>query len=233
MPKRKVLGIITARGGSRRLPGKNVKPLAGKPLIVHTIEEALKSEHIDRLVVSTDDEEIAKVSREHGAEVPFMRPAELSRDETPSLPVLQHAIQYLEEKEDYHPELVVILQPTSPLRKREDIDKAIEKFLDSDYDPVLTVSRAECPPHWMYELRDGRLEPFVKGANKAVRSQDLPELYRSNGAVYVMSRDLIMKESRILSDNMGAVVMPPERSVDIDTELDLRFAEFLIKNEKH
>jgi len=165
--------------------------------------------------------------------VPFMRPAELSRDETPSLPVLQHAIQYLEEKEDYHPELVVILQPTSPLRKREDIDKAIEKFLDSDYDPVLTVSRAECPPHWMYELRDGRLEPFVKGANKAVRSQDLPELYRSNGAVYVMSRDLIMKESRILSDNMGAVVMPPERSVDIDTELDLRFAEFLIKNEKH
>jgi len=223
-----ILAIIPARGGSKGTPRKNVRLLCGKPLIAYTIEAALSSKLIDRVVVSTEDEEIAKVSKKYGAEV-LERPEELAQDDTPSLPVYQHAIRYLEEVKDYHPEIIVVLQPTSPLRIVEDIDRAIEEFLEAKYDSIASVCEVEHPPQWMYTLAGNRLKPVIKDAEKVVRRQDAPKVYRLNGAVYVTSRDIIMKENRVLGRDTKAYIMPLERSIDIDTELDFKLAELLMR----
>ena len=226
--KRNILAIIPARGGSRGIPRKNIRLLCGKPLIAYTIETALSSKLIDRAVVSTEDEEIAEVSKKWGAEI-ITRPSELARDDTPSLPVLQHAIGYLEEVKDYHPEIIVILQPTSPLRIVDDIDSAIEEFLKGGYQSIASVCEAEHPPHWMYTLAGSRLKPVIRGGEKVIRRQDAPKVYRLNGAVYVSSRDTTMKENRVLCRHTRAYIMPVERSIDIDTELDLKLAELLMR----
>lgn len=228
-----ILAIILARGGSRGIPRKNVRLLCGKPLIAYTIEAALGSKLINRVVVSTEDEEIAKVSKKQGAEV-ISRPPELAQDDTPSLPVYQHAIRHLEKMEDYRPEILVILQPTSPLRIVEDIDRAIEGFLEakSKCDSIVSVCEVEHPSHWMYTLVENMLKPVIKDAENVVRRQDASKVYRLNGAVYVTSRDIIMKENRVLGRNIKAHIMPPERSIDIDTELDFKLAELLMRERK-
>jgi CMP-N,N'-diacetyllegionaminic acid synthase len=227
----RVLAIIPARGGSRALPRKNIRLLCGKPLIVYTIEAALSSKLIDRVVVSTEDEEIARVSREYGAEV-ISRPLELARDDTASLPVYQHATRHLEDVENYHPEVIVILQPTSPLRLSEDIDKPIERFLNGKCDSIVSVCEVEHPLQWMYTLVQDRLEPIMKDGDNVTRRQDASKVYRLNGAIYVATRDIIMKENRVLGSDTGAYVMPPERSVDIDTELDFMLANLLMEERK-
>jgi CMP-N,N'-diacetyllegionaminic acid synthase len=229
--KPEIVSIIPARGGSRGIPRKNVRLLCGKPLIAYTIEVALSSKLINRVVVSTEDKEIADISKEHGAEV-ISRPPELAQDDTPSLPVLQHAIKHLEEMEDYRPEIIVVLQPTSPLRIAEDIDRAIEEFLEAKYDSVVSVCEIEHPPQWMYTLAGESLKPLIEGGKKVVRRQDAPKVYRLNGAVHVSSRDTTMKENRILGRNTKAYIMPPERSIDIDTELDFKLAELLMRERK-
>jgi CMP-N,N'-diacetyllegionaminic acid synthase len=226
--KPKIIAIIPARGGSKGLPGKNVRELNGKPLIYYTIREALESKFLDRIIVSTEDKEIMELARAYGAEV-IIRPVELAMDDTPSLPVFQHTIQYLEEVKDYHPDVIVILQPTSPLRTVDDIDGAIRKFLETDCDSVVSVCKVEHPPHWTYFLKGDRLEPVIKGGEKITRRQDAPEVYRSSGAVYVTHRDVIMKQNRIWGNDTRAFIIPPERSIDIDTEVDLKVAEVLIK----
>lgn len=226
--ERNILAIIPARGGSRGIPRKNVRLLCGKPLIVYTIEAAFSSKLINRVVVSTEDKEIADISKEHGAEV-INRPPELAQDNTPSLPVFQHASKHLEEMEDYRPEIIVILQPTSPLRIAEDIDRAIEEFLDAEYDSVVSVCEVEHTPHWMYTIVEERLKPLTANGNNVVRRQDAPKVYRLNGAVYVIGRETIMKENRVLGRNTKAYIMPFERSIDIDTELDFKLAELLMK----
>jgi len=229
--ERNILAIIPARGGSKGIPRKNLRLLCGKPLIAYTIEAALNSKLINRVVVSTEDEEIAKVSKKYGAEV-ISRPTELAQDDTPSLPLFQHAIRYLEEVKDYRPEIIVMLQPTSPLRIVEDIDRAIEEFLKGSYHSIASVCEVEHTPHWMYTIVGERLKPLIEEGQKVVRRQDDSKVYRLNGAVYVTSRDIIMKENRVLGRDTKAYIMPLERSIDIDTELDFKLAELLMRERK-
>jgi CMP-N,N'-diacetyllegionaminic acid synthase len=224
--KTKILAVIPARGGSKGLPHKNIRHINGKPLIYHTIKEAQESRFLDRIIVSTDDREIAKIAESCGVEV-ITRPAELAMDDTPSLPVFQHAIRYLEEAGDSY-DIVVILQPTSPLRTAADIDGAIKKYLQTGCGSVVSVCRTEHPPHWMYTLQGDILKPVIEGGDKITRRQDMPEVYRLNGAISVTHRDNIMKQNRIISDDTRAFIMPEERSIDIDSEIDLMLAELLM-----
>jgi CMP-N-acetylneuraminic acid synthetase len=225
---KKIIAIIPARGGSKGIPRKNIKLLGGKPLIAYSIEAAVKSRYIDRVIVSTEDEEIAEISKKYGAEV-IERPLELAQDDTPSLPVFQHVIKYLEEAEKIHPKIIVILQPTSPLRLVEDVDATVEKFLQSNCNSVVSLCEVEHPPHWMYTLsEEDRVMPIIEGAEKVTRRQDAPKVYRLNGAVYVAYRDIIMEENKVLGNDTRAYIMPPGRSIDIDTEIDLKLAELMM-----
>lgn len=225
--KRNILAILPARGGSKRVPRKNVRNLCGKPLIYYTIREALESKFLDRLIVSTENKEIAELARKFKAEV-IARPVDLAEDDTPSFLVIQHAIRYLRETEDYQPEVIVILQPTSPLRTVCDIDGAINKFLRTDCDSVVSVCEVEHPLHWMYFLEGDKLKPVIGGGEKITRRQDAPKAYRLNGAVYVTHRDIIIEEDKVLGDDTRAYIMPPDRSIDIDTELDLMITELIM-----
>ncbi len=226
----KALGLIPARGGSKEVPRKNIRPLAGKPLIVYTIEAALQSQHRLRVVVSTDDQAIAETARAAGADAPFLRPPELARDETPMLPVLQHAIKYLKQEEGYYPNMVILLQPTSPLRTTEHIDQAIELFLETRANSVVSLCKVEHSPYWMKIIDvEGRVSSFVKSNKEYIRRQDLPKVYRLNGAIFVTEPDIIMNEGRVLGDDTRAYIMEPEDSIDVDTELDFELAELIIK----
>lgn len=226
----KYLALIPARGGSKGVSKKNIVPLAGKPLITYTIEAALQSQYRLRVVVSTDDEEIAKIAQSAGAEIPFLRPAALARDETPTFPVVQHALQWLEQHECYQPELVVLLQPTSPLRRAKHIDQALELLLSSKADSVVSLCEAEHSPYWMKKVdAEGRVRPFIKIEEEYTRRQDLPKVYRLNGAIVVTRSEIIMKENRMLGDDTRAYIMKQEDSIDIDTELDFKLAELIIR----
>ncbi|RLG31780.1 acylneuraminate cytidylyltransferase family protein [Methanosarcinales archaeon] len=225
---RKIVGLIPARGGSKGIPLKNIKELVGKPLIAFTIEEALKSKVLDRIIVSTDHEEIARISRECGAEVPFKRPADISED-VPTELVLKHAIKYLEEMENYRPDILVTLQPTSPLRKARDIDEAVNKLIETNADSVVSVCETDERPEWMLQIKDGEAMPFIGKEIKLVARQELPKLYKMNGAVFVSTRNLIMNEEKIVGGNMQVVVMEKERSVDIDIPIDFFIAELIMK----
>lgn len=229
--KPKIIAIIPARGGSKTIPRKNIKPFNGKPLIYYAIAEAKKSQYPSRVLVSTEDREIAQIAREYGAGV-IPRPLDLAQDDAPLLLALQHVIKYLEQVEDYHPDVIVTLQPTSPLRTAEDIDRAIKKFLQTECDSVVSVCEVEHPPHWMFTLEGDKLKPVIEGGEGITQRQDAPKVYRLNGAVYVTHRDVIIKESRELGNDTRAYIMPPERSIDINTDLDFKLAELLMKERK-
>jgi len=225
-----IIAIIPARGASKSIPRKNIKLLGGKPLIVHTIETALKCKLFDRVIVSTDDKEIAAISKKHGAKLPFMRPKELALDTTPMLPVLQHAVSYLEQNEKLHIDIVVLLQPTSPFREVSDIENCIEKLKNEKADSVVTLCEAEQSPYFvMMKFQDDNVVPLLKTEKPVTTRQDTPKVYRLNGAVYVVRRDVLMNENKIFTDNTKAVIMPQEKSIDLDRPLDFEFAEFLIK----
>jgi len=213
------LGLIPARGGSKSVPRKNVRELAGKPLIAWTVEAALASA-LDRVVVSTDDEEIAEVARAAGAEVPFLRPVELARDDTTDLPVYRHALAALGSE----PVAVAWLRPTAPLRAVADIDAAVELLLETGADAVRSVCRAEHSPYWMGRLDDGRFVPLLDAIPD--RRQLLPDVYRLNGAVDVARCSSV--RDVLFGGDVRAYVMPLERSADIDSELDLAVAELLL-----
>jgi len=231
----KVLGVITARGGSKGVPRKNLRPLAGKPLIAHTIETARESCAFDRLILSTDDAAIAEAGRAYGCDVPFMRPAALARDETPHLPVLQHAVQWLREHERYEPDAVMILQPTSPLRRAADIRDSIAMLERSGADSVVSVS--EVPAHYnpMRTLRvsdDGLATLFVTGApvrQRINRRQDMPAAWTMNGAIYVF-RAFVLDggdgmEPNLYGNRTAAYVMPHDFGISIDSLDDWTAAE--------
>lgn len=220
--------IIPARGGSKRLPGKNIKPLNGKPLIVYAIEAGKHSAYVDRVVVSTDDEEIARVSREAGAEVPFIRPEELSTDDARVLPVMQHAVLTLE-KEGKPIDLVVLIQPTIPGVLAKDVDAAIEKLVSSSADSCMSVCEISDRPELMGTVDEqGFMKPYVGGSYTPVR--EMQPLYRINGAVYVEKKSLLIEQGKIYDEEKSTVVfMPRERSVDIDTELDFKLAEAALR----
>ncbi len=229
----KILGIILARKGSKALPRKNIKPLAGKPLIAYTIEAALNSRYLDRVIVSTEDETIAGVSRRWGAEVPFLRPSRLAQDDTPALRVLQHALRWLQSNENYVPEAVVTLQPTSPLRHSRHIDRAVRLFRRTGADSIVGVCRAEHSPYWMMRLERGRVFPFTRSRFQNARRQDLPAVYRPNGAVYLTRYRVVMEKEKILGPDTRALVMDAESSLDINTPLDFKVAGLLLKEREN
>jgi len=228
-----VVGIVTARGGSKSIPRKNIRLLAGKPLTAWTIEAALQSRSLSRVIVSTEDEEIAEISKKWGAEVPFLRPVELAQDETLHLPVVQHAVSWLESREGHAPEVIVTLQPTSPLRRAEHIDQAFTLLQETGADSVVSVCLAEHSPYWMMRLEGDRVYPFLNGVSDEARRQDLPPLYRPNGAIYVTRYNVLMKKNRILGQDTRAIVMGAESSIDIDTWLDFKLAEVILKEREN
>lgn len=236
-----VVAIIPARGGSKSVPKKNIKMLAGKPMIAYTIKAALNSRYCQRVIVSTDDPEIAKVTNKYGAEVPFMRPSKLAADDTPLLPVLQHAAKWLEEKERYIPDIVVLLQPTSPLRMPEHIDDAIQLLVDSGADSVVSVCKCEHPPYWMLSIdNNGRISPFYKRPGWTPEEmcrtprQKLRQAFRINGAVYVTTRKMLLEKGKLLGDDIRVLIMSEKDSVDVDSEWAFRLAEFVYQDrEKH
>ena len=219
---KKVLAVVPARGGSKGVPRKNVRPFLGKPLIAWTIEEALKSSYIDRLIVTSEDEEIREIANQSGAETPFVRPIELATDTAVGVDVLCHAVESTDENYDY----VVLLQPTSPLRNVTDIDGAIEWGLDRTLKSVVSVSESSTSPYWMFQIGNGgRLVPFFKDA--ASNRQQLPQSYALNGAVYVLEVAALLAKRKIIDEQTIGYVMPAERSYDIDSETDFLICEFL------
>lgn len=230
--KLRILAVIPARGGSKRLPGKNIKKLLGKPLIAYAIEAAKKSKHIDWVLVSTDDLRIAKVAKKHGAEVPFLRPAKLATDTALTLPVVQHAVKYVEENDvNKKIDLIVLMQPTSPLVLSEDIDLAIEKLVRTNSNSCISVSEVSERPEWMQVFSGQKIMPLIKTKlEETRRSQDLKRLFIINGAVYVIRRDTLMDKNHILDKNSTAIIMPKERSVDIDEAVDFKIAEAIMSD---
>ena len=228
----KILGVITARGGSKGLPGKNLRPLAGKPLVAHTIDTARESNAFDRVILSTDDEAIAAAGRSRGCDVPFMRPAELARDETPHLPVLQHAVQWLADHDRYNPDAVMILQPTSPLRRAQDIRGSIALLETSGADSVVSVSEVPAHYHPMRTLRidaNGSALLFVSGEpvrRRINRRQDMPGAWTMNGAIYLLRTSVLRAaEPSLYGDRTAAYVMPAEYGISIDSLDDWKDAE--------
>lgn len=223
-----VLGIIPARGGSKSIPRKNVALLNGRPLISYTIQAARESQFISRLIVSTDDEEIARISAAFGAEVPFMRPKELGQDSTPSIEVVLHALEVLRSEYGYCPDIVVLLQATCPLRNARDIDQAISTYLSTEADVVVSVAKVEEHPFNMYKVEGGFLCAFTERDTRITLRQDYPEVYRLNGAVYVSRPETLRRLHSFISGRLVPYVMPKERSVDIDDPLDMLYASILL-----
>ncbi|EIJ42663.1 CMP-N-acetylneuraminic acid synthetase [Beggiatoa alba B18LD] len=218
------IAIIPARGGSKGVKRKNIRLLAGKPLITWTIQAAQQSKYLDRTILSSEDAEIIATARQCGCEVPFIRPAELALDETSGIEPIIHAIQTLSEQYDY----VVILQPTSPLRIASDIDQAIQRCIDQQADFCVSVTEAETHPYWCFQQDEqGFLQPLFKDI--PARRQDLPAMLTLNGAVYVAKVSAFLETRRLLTPQTIAYVMPKVRSLDIDTEADFLLAEYLLR----
>ncbi len=229
----KVIALVTARGGSKAIPNKNIALLAGKPLIAWTIEVALRSTGLNRVIVSTDDMEIAKIARQWGAEVPFLRPAELAQDDSPHIPVVVHAIEWLESHEDMRPDYVLLLQPTSPRRSTEDIDGATRLAFEKDADSVVSVCQAFSHPYLTKRITpDGRLLDFIPTSDDYLRRQALPPAYTVNGAIYLVRRDVLIEKQTFYTDGTYAYVLPPQRSLDIDTPWDLYLANLILEEHK-
>lgn len=233
-----ILGIIPARGGSKGIPRKNIKELGGKPLIAHTIQASLESGVFDRVVVSTDDEEIAEVSRQYGASVPFLRPQDLATDTTPTLPVLVHAVEWLKEREGFSPDITAILQPTTPLRQSWHIKESLDLLHASGADSVVSMSPVpgHYNPHWQFRVgADNRIAIFTGESLGSIvkRRQDLPLTYTRNGAIYAFKTSLLFQDSpTFYGEDVRAYLMQERYSVNIDSIGDFTLAEFYM-NLKH
>lgn len=227
----RVLGIVTARGGSKGIPRKNIVPLLGKPLLAYTAEAALTAKRLTHTVLSTEDEEIAQVGRACGLEVPFLRPVELARDDTPTIPVLQDVVRRLAEGGEHY-DAILTLQPTTPLRRSEDIDGAIVLLEQTGADSVISfVDVGEKHPARMKFLTaEGRvLDPPFAEQFEGQRRQELPTMYLREGSIYLTRRDVLMQQHSLKGDDCRAWLVPVERACNIDTPFDLFLAEQLIK----
>jgi N-acylneuraminate cytidylyltransferase/CMP-N,N'-diacetyllegionaminic acid synthase len=221
----KILAIIPARGGSKGVPRKNVCLLAGKPLIAWTIEAAKQSDLLDRIVLSTDAEYITEVAQTYGINVPFLRPVELAQEDTPGIAPVLHAVSWLEQNESYYPDYVLVLQPTSPFRTSSDIDAAIRLAQQNQADGVVSVVPVHQHPYWTKCISDdGRLVDFLPLEKDYPRRQDLPPVYALNGAIYLVKREVLLEQQTYYTERTFAYIMPPERSLDIDTSWDLYLA---------
>jgi len=230
----KLLALITARSGSKRLPRKNILDLAGKPLIAWSIEAGLQSKYVDRVIVSTDDEEIARTCREYGADVPFMRPLELAHDSTPSIAVVTHALRSLEDTGETY-KYLLLLQPTSPLRNSGHIDEAVEFLLEKKADSVVGVTEVEHPIELTNIIPENcSMDDFLSSAVEGKRSQDFPLRYRINGAIYLTKAKRTLDENSLLfRSNTFAFKMKRNASVDIDTIEDMNYAKYLAEQDPH
>ncbi|NEO12185.1 MULTISPECIES: acylneuraminate cytidylyltransferase family protein [unclassified Moorena] len=227
----KIIGLITARGGSKSIPRKNTTWLAGKPLIAWTIKAALKSHRLNRVIVSTEDEEIAEISKKWGAEVPFLRPAALAQDDSSHISVLIHAVDWLEQVEGTTIDYLMLLQPTSPLRSAQDIDLGIELALEQNADSVVSVCKASTHPYFTRRITsDGKLQDFVQKPDGYLRRQVLPPAYAWNGAIFLVRRDILIEKQTLETDRTYAYVMTPERSLEIDTPWDLYLANLILSD---
>ena len=225
----KILGLVTARGGSKRLPGKNIKQLEGKPLLAYTAEAAIGSGVFDRIILSTDCPEIATVGKNIGLEVPFMRPQILSEDTSSSADVVIHALKVLAD-EDYKPDLIFILQPTSPLRTAQHIIEAVELFDPDKCDAVYSVCEVACPPWWMWSEREGYLRPFIPPPDgSSTLRHELPLTYESNGAIYLSKVQNYLERKKPGTLRIKPYVMNHFDSVDVDTEFDWFMLEVLLQ----
>lgn len=224
------IAIIPARGGSKRLPGKNIKLLGGKPLIAWTIEAAIKSNIFDHIFVSTDSEEIASVSRDYGAKVPFLRPAELSSDTATTNDVVTHLISWFEKEYSQEVSNIAILQPTSPLRNAQHIQEAFKVMEMKRAKAVVSVCELEHPIQFCNQLGvDGSMDGFIELGDMK-RTQDLDPIYRLNGAIYFLSREYANRLSELYSEGTYSYIMGLKSSIDIDVDLDFKLAEFFITN---
>jgi N-acylneuraminate cytidylyltransferase/CMP-N,N'-diacetyllegionaminic acid synthase len=225
-----ILVTICARGGSKGVSKKNIRKVDGEPLITHTIRQTLGWDRTTDLVVSTDSEEIASVAEEHGAQVPFIRPAELATDEAPKLPVIQHAHNYMESETGIKYDYVVDLNTTAPLRLVDDIEECFQCVHGTDATNAYTVTEAERNPYYnMVELDEEGYASVCKEPERSIpRRQDAPSVYAMNASIYVYERDHLANADAIHSERTVVSVMPPERSVDIDRPIDLAYTKFLI-----
>lgn len=225
----RTVALIPARGGSKGIPRKNLALLAGKPLIAWTIDAARQCAGIDRVIVSTEDEEIASACRGLGAEVPFLRPAALAEDASPAIDAVLHALNWMMKEMPEPPTHLLFLQPTSPLRTADDLARVLEIARTPDADGVVSVSPVHDHPYWTKTIdRAGNLSDFLPQDLKATRRQDLPEVFAVNGAIYLARIDVIRDRQTFYTGQTKAYVMPPERALDIDTPWDLHLANLIL-----
>ena len=231
-----ILALIPARGGSKGIPKKNIKPLAGKPLIVYSIEAAFASRYIDRVIVSTDSEEIADVARKAQAEVPFLRPAQISEDMTPDTPVFEHCLQWLKEKENFIPEIIVHLRPTGPLRMAEEIDEAIEMLVaDPSADSIRSIEEPPKPPFKMWQPEGTYIKPFaelhgMKDFHTMPR-QALPKVYQTTADIGIMRTRTVLEKKSVIGDRVLPYYLK-RPTIDIDHAIDFEIAEMLLRKRK-
>ena len=224
-----ILGVIPARGGSKGVARKNIRPLNGKPLIAYTVEESCKSKYLTRVIVSTDDLDISDVARKCGADVPFIRPAELATDSAPAIDVVIHALLEVEKlNKQVKYEIIVLLQPTAPFRKAEDIDGAIDLLVNNKADSVISVVSVggHHPARMKYLERNRLIDPPFCEAYENQPRQELKPMVIRNGAIYATKRETLLRRSFKGKVSM-AWIMPPERSINIDSEYDFHLAEWL------
>ena len=231
----KVLAITLARGGSKSVPLKNIRPILKKPLIYYTIKEALKSKKIDDYIVSTDNIKIADIAKKYGADVPFLRPKNISMDTTTSVKSLQHAVNFMEKQNSVKYDFIVELMCTNPLKNHFDIDNCIKKIQKTKSDSVIAVHQLfDNHPLRIKKIVNDRLRDFCIKEKLETRRQDLlPKAYIRSGSIYVLSREhLMVQNSRYGSSNSRPYILPPERAINIDTEIDVLVAESLLKLRK-
>lgn len=227
---KEILTIIPARIGSKGLPKKNIKPLLGKPLIFWTIETAQDSKYIERIAVSTDDKKIADICTNYGVQVPFLRPEELATDDASIVDVVMHLLDYYDNVENYFPDYVALLQPTSPLRAYYDIDKACEMlFSNNAADAIVSLTEVSESPYWMRTINDnGIINYFINHDYKDFNRQDLPVTYIANGAIYICRTDILISDKTFSPQQTIGYSMPRSRSIDIDDIIDFKLAESIL-----
>lgn len=229
-----VLAIIPARGGSQGVPQKNVREAGGRPLIAWTCAAAKASASVNRVIVSTDDVGIAAVARKHGAEQPFLRPADLAHSKSSGMDVLLHALEWLDANEGYRPDKVVYLQPTSPLRTSEDIEAALALLRAKNASGVVSVTPTHHHPFWIKKIGEGgRLANFLDSTPEIPNRQQLPPAFALNGALYAYDRAAVLRDRSWFPDPTLGYVMPPERSLDVDTPFDLHLVDLLLREKAY
>lgn len=233
-----VLGLIPARGGSKGIPGKNIYPLKGKPLLAYTCEAAIQSKQLQRVILSTDSQEIADVGSKYGVEVPFLRPERYAQDNTPSMDVVLHALDWLQKSENWIPDVVVLLQPTSPLRKAVHIEQALQTFHEKQAETVVSVVKVphRFSPYTIQKLHNGSLHDFWEEdvPFDRFRRQDIPELYARNGPAVLITRTEVIQQSKsFYGKKVIPYIMEEKYSIDIDDMSDLQLAEFMLTAEEN